>query len=102
MSQIYEPYELGKKKELILTLCFDNLWSSRQSRETEYRPEISNPSKFEHHVHVGFNPDTGEFSGLPEMWAKILMQSNLTVTETKNNPDEDGCEQVLSEARDDA
>jgi len=60
---------------------------SRQSRETEYRPEISNPSKFEHHVHVGFNPDTGEFSGLPEMWAKILMQSNLTVTETKNNPE---------------
>merc|ERR1712037_956593 len=29
----------------------------------------------------------GEFSGLPEMWAKILMQSNLTVTETKNNPE---------------
>jgi len=38
-------------------------------------------------VHVGFCPETGEFSGLPETWARILTQSNLSMNEKKNNPE---------------
>ena len=41
----------------------------------------------EHHVHVGFDPETGEFSGLPEQWARILTQSTLSVTEKKDHPE---------------
>lgn len=57
------------------------------SKSDDYRPEISSPCGFEHHVHVGFCPETGEFSGLPETWARILTQSNLSMNETKNNPE---------------
>ena len=38
-------------------------------------------------MHVGFDPETGEFSGLPDTWARILTQSNLSMNETKNNPE---------------
>ena len=47
---------------------------------------ISSPSGFEHQVHVGFDPETGEFSGLPETWARILQNSDISVTERKKNP----------------
>ena len=47
---------------------------------------ILKPSE-EHHVHVGFDPETGEFSGLPEQWARILTQSTLSVTEKKDHPE---------------
>ena len=53
---------------------------------SEYRPVISSPSGFEHQVHVGFDPETGEFSGLPETWARILQNSDISVTERKKNP----------------
>ena len=52
----------------------------------EYRPVISHPSGFEHQVHVGFDPETGEFSGLPDTWARILQHSDISVTERKKNP----------------
>ena len=37
-------------------------------------------------MHVGFDPETGEFSGLPDTWARILQHSDISVTERKKNP----------------
>ena len=54
--------------------------------QSEYRPVISSPSGFEHQVHVGFDPDTGEFSGLPDTWARILQNADISLTERKKNP----------------
>eukprot|EP00731_Ephydatia_muelleri_P030245 Em0021g768a len=50
------------------------------------RPEISTPVDFEHTVHVGFDLDTGEFTGMPEAWARLLQNSGITPAEKKKNP----------------
>lgn len=50
------------------------------------KPEISLPTEFEHKVHVGFDPVTGDFTGMPEQWTKLLQVSNISSAEQKKNP----------------
>ncbi|XP_073517770.1 serine/threonine-protein kinase PAK 1 [Phyllobates terribilis] len=50
------------------------------------RPEISLPSDFEHTLHVGFDPVTGKFTGMPEQWACLLQTSKISEEEQKKNP----------------
>ena len=47
---------------------------------------VSNPTNFSHHVHVGFDPTSGAFVGLPPEWAKLLTASALTKEDYANNP----------------
>ncbi|KAK3302456.1 kinase-like domain-containing protein [Chaetomium strumarium] len=47
---------------------------------------VSNPSNFSHAVHVGFNPQTGQFTGLPEEWTRLLNSSAITREEAEKNP----------------
>ncbi|KAF6207264.1 hypothetical protein GE061_018505 [Apolygus lucorum] len=54
-------------------------------RESE-KPNISLPTNFEHTVHVGYDTVTGEFTGMPEAWARLLMNSNISKQEQKKNP----------------
>ncbi|KAK7090055.1 serine/threonine-protein kinase PAK 2-like isoform X1 [Littorina saxatilis] len=54
--------------------------------KTTDKPVISGPSNFEHTVHVGFDPHTGEFTGMPESWAKLLQTANISKMEQKQNP----------------
>ncbi|KAF0304903.1 Serine/threonine-protein kinase PAK 2 [Amphibalanus amphitrite] len=42
--------------------------------------------KAKHTVHVGFDPTTGEFSGMPEAWVSLLSSSNISIQEQKKNP----------------
>lgn len=58
----------------------------KQKNAKGKKPEISSPSNFEHTVHVGFDPYTGEFTGMPESWAKLLQKSNISKSEQKKNP----------------
>ncbi|KAM6448720.1 serine/threonine-protein kinase PAK 1 isoform 1-T3 [Liasis olivaceus] len=58
---------------------------TNKKKEKE-RPEISLPSDFEHTIHVGFDAVTGEFTGMPEQWARLLQTSNITKLEQKKNP----------------
>ncbi|XP_031626653.1 serine/threonine-protein kinase PAK 1 isoform X3 [Contarinia nasturtii] len=57
---------------------------------TDSKPNISYPTNFEHTVHVGFDAITGEFTlplkGMPEAWARLLMNSNISKQEQKKNP----------------
>ncbi|KAL8574794.1 Serine/threonine-protein kinase PAK 3 [Nucella lapillus] len=53
---------------------------------TSDKPVISPPSNFEHTVHVGFDPLTGEFTGMPESWARLLQSANISKMEQKQNP----------------
>ncbi|OCT81121.1 serine/threonine-protein kinase PAK 2 [Xenopus laevis] len=55
-------------------------------KKDKERPEISPPSDFEHTIHVGFDSITGEFTGMPEQWARLLQTSNITKLEQKKNP----------------
>lgn len=50
------------------------------------KPIISPPTNFEHTVHVGFDAVTGEFTGMPDSWARLLQNSNITKLEQKKNP----------------
>ncbi|KAI3651862.1 hypothetical protein MP228_003165 [Amoeboaphelidium protococcarum] len=46
----------------------------------------SNPTNFEHKVHVGFDHNTGGFTGLPENWRRLLEASNISKEEMSKNP----------------
>ncbi|XP_030620816.1 serine/threonine-protein kinase PAK 1 [Chanos chanos] len=58
----------------------------KTNKNKKERPEISLPSDFEHTIHVGFDAVTGEFTGMPEQWARLLQTSNITKLEQKKNP----------------
>ncbi|CAH1781149.1 unnamed protein product [Owenia fusiformis] len=71
-----EPDEERKKK----------LKNPKGGKKPSEKPVISPPSNFEHTVHVGFDPHSGEFTGMPENWAKLLQSSNISKSEQKKNP----------------
>ena len=50
------------------------------------KPNISYPTKFTHVVHVGFDDDSGEFTGMPEAWTKMLVASNISKEMQMQNP----------------
>jgi len=50
------------------------------------KPNISYPTKFTHVVHVGFDDYSGEFTGLPESWVRLLAASNISKEMQKKNP----------------
>ncbi|XP_074010281.1 serine/threonine-protein kinase PAK 2 isoform X5 [Numenius arquata] len=76
--------EERKPRNKILYI-FSNTEKGSKKKEKE-RPEISPPSDFEHTIHVGFDAVTGEFTGMPEQWARLLQTSNITKLEQKKNP----------------
>ncbi|ODQ54517.1 Pkinase-domain-containing protein [Saitoella complicata NRRL Y-17804] len=47
---------------------------------------VSNPTNFTHQVHVGFDPISGGFTGLPDEWAKLLTASAITKEDYAKNP----------------
>lgn len=47
---------------------------------------VSNPTNFTHKVHVGFDPASGGFTGLPEEWSKLLKTSAITREDYAKNP----------------
>ncbi|XP_028028292.1 serine/threonine-protein kinase PAK 3 isoform X2 [Bombyx mandarina] len=59
---------------------------SKSTAHNDNKPNISYPTNFEHTVHVGFDAVTGEFTGMPEAWARLLMAANISKQEQKNNP----------------
>ncbi|XP_034945887.1 serine/threonine-protein kinase PAK 1 [Chelonus insularis] len=73
-----EPDSDERKKKI--------LKSKIKVKENKDKPNISYPTNFEHTVHVGFDAVTGEFTGMPEAWARLLMSSNISKQEQKKNP----------------
>lgn len=47
---------------------------------------VSNPTNFSHRVHVGFDPKSGAFVGLPGEWERLLTASAITKEDYKKNP----------------
>ncbi|KAG5357879.1 Serine/threonine-protein kinase CLA4 [Yarrowia sp. B02] len=47
---------------------------------------VSNPTNFTHKVHVGFDPISGGFTGLPDAWSKLLSTSAITKEDYAKNP----------------
>ncbi|KAG9125745.1 Protein kinase [Ceratobasidium sp. 392] len=47
---------------------------------------VSNPTNFVHKIHVGFDPVSGAFTGLPDQWTKLLTSSAITREDYAKNP----------------
>ncbi|KAI9824752.1 MAG: Protein kinase [Thelocarpon impressellum] len=47
---------------------------------------VSNPTNFAHQVHVGFDPRSGAFVGLPPEWEKLLTASAITKEDYQKDP----------------
>ena len=47
---------------------------------------VSNPTNFAHQVHVGFDPTSGAFVGLPPEWEKLLTNSAISKEDYQKNP----------------
>lgn len=47
---------------------------------------ISQPTNFQHTVHVGMDPTTNEFTGLPDDWKVVLANSGISKEEMSRNP----------------
>ncbi|CAK8678584.1 serine/threonine-protein kinase PAK 2-like [Clavelina lepadiformis] len=74
-----------KKKRTNLKNIFTGDDKPKKDKIKE-RPEISYPSDFEHTVHVGFDAITGEFTGMPQQWSRLLQTSNISKYEQQKNP----------------
>ncbi len=48
--------------------------------------DISSPYNTKHITHVGFDENTGEFTGLPREWHTLLKSSGITQIEQEQNP----------------
>ncbi|KAF2669084.1 Pkinase-domain-containing protein [Microthyrium microscopicum] len=48
---------------------------------------VSNPTNFTHRVHVGFDPVSGAFVGLPTEWERLLTASAITKEDYQKNPE---------------
>lgn len=47
---------------------------------------VSSPTDFVHQVHVGFDPVSGAFTGLPDQWTRLLTTSAITKEDYAKNP----------------
>ncbi|KAL5520435.1 hypothetical protein ACEPAG_9659 [Sanghuangporus baumii] len=47
---------------------------------------VGQPTNFVHKVHVGFDPLSGGFTGLPEQWSKLLTRSAITREDYAKDP----------------
>ncbi|CAB4469066.1 unnamed protein product [Rhizophagus irregularis] len=50
------------------------------------RVEISSPYDPVHLTHVGFNQETGEFTGLPKEWQQLLQESGISKQDQQAHP----------------
>ncbi|KAJ2159572.1 hypothetical protein GGF46_002934 [Coemansia sp. RSA 552] len=65
----------------------NKLFSSMfDSLSGESRSEISAPYNPIHLTHVGFNNETGEFTGLPQEWSVMLREAGISKQDQEANP----------------
>ncbi|XP_058057469.1 serine/threonine-protein kinase Pak [Anopheles bellator] len=80
-----EPDDADRKKKTLKSKI-----KVSKASHNDSKPNISYPTNFEHTVHVGFDAITGEFTlplrGMPEQWALMLKNSNISKQEQKKNP----------------
>ncbi|KAF1925962.1 Pkinase-domain-containing protein, partial [Didymella exigua CBS 183.55] len=69
----------GKKKSTFSAFMSNMLGSPR-------RPTISTPTNPMHVTHVSIDNETGEFTGLPKEWQRMLQQNGITEQEQKQHP----------------
>ncbi|CAO3693526.1 unnamed protein product [Rhizopus microsporus] len=60
--------------------------STSMASSSSIHTKISSPYNMVNVTHVGYNPQTGEFTGMPREWQILLQQSGITKKEQQQNP----------------
>ncbi|KAL0083740.1 kinase-like domain-containing protein [Phycomyces blakesleeanus] len=85
-----KPYcfEIGTKEKTYYIACKsdEDLYSWMDEIYNRSSVGSSGPTNFVHEVHVGFDPVTGAFSGLPDQWTRLLKGSAITAEDAAKNP----------------
>ncbi len=74
------------KVKLMLKSSKQSKSNSGGNQDDSNKPNISYPTKFTHVMHVGYDPDTGEFTGMPDAWTRLLVASNISREMQQKNP----------------
>ncbi|ORZ20376.1 hypothetical protein BCR42DRAFT_408646 [Absidia repens] len=78
--------ETTKKKIYIACRSDEELYSWMDEIYNLSPLGASGPTDFVHKIHVGFDPITGAFTGLPEQWNALLKGSKITPEDAAKNP----------------
>jgi len=79
----------GVKKSLFISLkTINDLfgWLDAIFAKCPLTGTVSSPTNFTHKVHVGFDPTSGNFTGLPENWKRLLEHSKITNEDWSKDP----------------
>ncbi|KAI9315223.1 kinase-like domain-containing protein [Dichotomocladium elegans] len=76
-----KTYYLSCKNDEELYSWMDEIYNASRSPLG-----ASGPTDFVHKVHVGFDPLTGAFTGLPDQWNLLLKGSKITAEDAAKNP----------------
>ncbi|KAG0224788.1 signal transducing kinase of the PAK [Actinomortierella wolfii] len=82
----YEPSEYSSNRSTFKGV-FSNIVSSMSDLlSSDKKIEISSPYNPVHLTHVGYNLDTGEFTGLPKEWQQLLQESGISKQDQAAHP----------------
>ncbi|KAI7860862.1 kinase-like domain-containing protein [Circinella umbellata] len=85
-----KPYcfEIAVKDKTYYIACKsdDELYSWMDDIYNRSPLGTSGPTNFVHQMHVGFDPHTGAFTGMPDQWTKLLKGSAITAEDAAKNP----------------
>lgn len=85
-----KPYcfEIAVKDKTYYIACKndDELYSWMDEIYNRSPLGVSGPTNFVHQMHVGFDPHTGAFTGMPDQWTKLLKGSAITAEDAAKNP----------------
>lgn len=89
-SRVRSKTMKGVFSNLVSTMRGDSGSSSAQSAGKRSSSEstftISQPFELVHVTHVGVDFATGEFTGMPKEWEKLLQESGISKTEVEQHP----------------
>ncbi|KAF9299977.1 signal transducing kinase of the PAK [Mortierella antarctica] len=82
----YDPSEYSSNRSTFKGV-FSNIVSSMSDLlSSDKKIEISSPYNPVHLTHVGYNLDTGEFTGLPKEWQQLLQESGISKQDQAAHP----------------
>lgn len=64
-----------------------DLTGRQEEEEPTHEIVISGPTDVKREMHIGYNPKTRQFEGLPAEWKALLDNSNISREDQEQNPD---------------
>ncbi|CCE66285.1 hypothetical protein TPHA_0P01270 [Tetrapisispora phaffii CBS 4417] len=88
LSNINSSNDTATKKSIFISTKTEvelNSWLDLLFTRCPLLSGVSSPTNFTHKVHVGFDPETGSFVGMPTNWEKLLKHSRITGEDWNND-----------------